>query len=178
MHESENWKGSHLVVSDSSWPHGLQPTRLPCPWDFPGKSTTGVGCHCLLWNTIYNPLKKSWFCSEYQVWSTQEIIQWNKKICGYCILFLISFLSRFAPVSYNRDSDQLTKWLESSQQTLNYWKEQSLNVSQDLDTIRSNINNFFVSCNRICLNNYWLAVNNRGKLWELMCFVSITFMCG
>ncbi|XP_045666543.1 nesprin-2 isoform X3 [Ursus americanus] len=46
-------------------------------------------------------------------------------------------------VSYNRDSDQLTKWLESSQQTLNYWKEQSLNVSQDLDTIRSNINNFF-----------------------------------
>ena len=36
-----------LVVSDSSWPHGLQPTRLLSPWDFPGKST-GVGCHCLL----------------------------------------------------------------------------------------------------------------------------------
>ncbi|OWK09294.1 SYNE2, partial [Cervus elaphus hippelaphus] len=31
------------------------------------------------------------------------------------------------------------------QQTLNYWKEQSLNVSQDLDTIRSNINNFFTA---------------------------------
>ncbi|XP_069343498.1 nesprin-2 isoform X2 [Eulemur rufifrons] len=46
-------------------------------------------------------------------------------------------------LSYNRDSDELTKWLESSQQTLNYWKEQSFNVSQDLDTIRSNINNFF-----------------------------------
>ncbi|XP_060030825.1 nesprin-2 isoform X4 [Erinaceus europaeus] len=46
-------------------------------------------------------------------------------------------------LSYNRDSDQLTKWLESSQQTLNYWKEQSLNVSQDLETIRSNINKFF-----------------------------------
>ena len=28
-------------------PHRRQPTRLPCPWDFPGKST-GVGCHCLL----------------------------------------------------------------------------------------------------------------------------------
>ena len=27
--------------------HGLQPTRLLHPWDFPGKST-GVGCHCLL----------------------------------------------------------------------------------------------------------------------------------
>ena len=27
--------------------HGLQPTRLLHPWDFPGKST-GVGCQCLL----------------------------------------------------------------------------------------------------------------------------------
>ena len=34
-------------MSDSSRPHGLQPTRLLCPWDFPGKST-GAGCHCLL----------------------------------------------------------------------------------------------------------------------------------
>ena len=34
-------------MSDSSWPHGLQPTRLLHPWDFPGKST-GVGCHCLI----------------------------------------------------------------------------------------------------------------------------------
>ena len=37
-------------MSDSSRPHGLQPTRLLCPWDFPGKST-GVGCHCLLQQT-------------------------------------------------------------------------------------------------------------------------------
>ena len=27
-------------------PHGLQPTSLLCPWDFPGKDT-GVGCHFL-----------------------------------------------------------------------------------------------------------------------------------
>ena len=47
MHESEKWKWSCSVVSDSSRPHGLQPTRLLHPWDFPGKST-GVGCHCLL----------------------------------------------------------------------------------------------------------------------------------
>ena len=47
MHESEKWKGSCSVVSNSSRPHGLQPTRLLCPWDFPGKST-GVGCHHLL----------------------------------------------------------------------------------------------------------------------------------
>ena len=47
MHESEKWRWSHSDMSDSSRPHGLQPTRLLRPWDFPGKST-GVGCHCLL----------------------------------------------------------------------------------------------------------------------------------
>ena len=47
MHESETWKWSHSVVSDSWRPHGLQSTRLLRPQDFPGKST-GVGCHCLL----------------------------------------------------------------------------------------------------------------------------------
>ena len=34
-------------MSDSSWLHGLQPTRLLRPLDFPGKRT-GVSCHCLL----------------------------------------------------------------------------------------------------------------------------------
>ena len=34
-------------VSDSLQPHGLQSTRLLCPWNFPGKNT-GVGCHFLL----------------------------------------------------------------------------------------------------------------------------------
>ena len=45
MHESEKWKWSRSVVSDSLRPHGLRPTRLLHPWDFPGK-TAGVGCHC------------------------------------------------------------------------------------------------------------------------------------
>ena len=35
------------LLSDSSRPHGLQPTRLLRPWVPPGKST-GVGCHYLL----------------------------------------------------------------------------------------------------------------------------------
>ena len=34
-------------MSDSVRPHGRQPTRLPRPWDSPGKNT-GVGCHFLL----------------------------------------------------------------------------------------------------------------------------------
>ena len=38
---------SRFIASDSVRPHRRQPTRLPCPWDSPGKNT-GVGCHFLL----------------------------------------------------------------------------------------------------------------------------------
>jgi len=56
MHESEKWKWNHLVVSNSLRPHGLQLTRLLCPWDFPGKST-GVGCHLPLCHLFLVGLK-------------------------------------------------------------------------------------------------------------------------
>ena len=39
------------------WPHRRQPTRLPCPWDSPGKYT-GVGCHFLLQPTSTGSSKK------------------------------------------------------------------------------------------------------------------------
>ena len=56
MHESEKWKWSRLAVSNSLQSHGLQPTRLLRPWDFSGKST-GVGCHCLLWQHLLDHWK-------------------------------------------------------------------------------------------------------------------------
>ena len=40
----------HRVIAKSCptlRPHGLQPARVPCPWDFPGKNA-GVDCHFLL----------------------------------------------------------------------------------------------------------------------------------
>ena len=48
----EKWKWSLSVVSNSSWLHGLQPTRLLRPWNVSGKNTE-VGCHRLLWNQFY-----------------------------------------------------------------------------------------------------------------------------
>ena len=41
------WLFARSVVSDSLRPHGLQPARLLCPWDFSGKNTE-VSCHFLL----------------------------------------------------------------------------------------------------------------------------------
>ena len=71
MHESEKWKWSRSVVSDSQRPHGLQPTRLLRPWDFPGKST-GVGCHCLL-----HP-----YTNDFQICISSPIISFEFQIFG------------------------------------------------------------------------------------------------
>ena len=52
-------KWSCSVVSNSLQPHGLEPTRLPCSWDFPGKNT-GVGCHILhCWRRNETPTLQS-----------------------------------------------------------------------------------------------------------------------
>ena len=68
------------VMSDSSQPHGLQPTRILCPWDLPGRST-GVGCHCLLRRHLRERQKP-----ELEIWTRMEIrgcskrlsLRWNK----------------------------------------------------------------------------------------------------
>ena len=58
VHKSEKWQWSRSDVSDSSRPHGLQPTRLLRPWDFSGKST-GLGCHCLLRKRLHKDTQNS-----------------------------------------------------------------------------------------------------------------------
>nr|XP_055217996.1 nesprin-2 isoform X8 [Gorilla gorilla gorilla] len=103
------------------------------------------GKHARLYQTLNEgkQLVASVSCPELEGQIAKLEEQWlslNKKI-DHELHRLQALLKHL--LSYNRDSDQLTKWLESSQHTLNYWKEQSLNVSQDLDTIRSNIDNFF-----------------------------------
>ena len=52
------------VLSNSLQPHGLWPTRLLCPWDYPGKNT-GVGCH-FLFQRIF-PTQGSNLCPTWQV---------------------------------------------------------------------------------------------------------------
>ena len=84
MHESEKWKWSCLVMSNSSRPHGLQPTRLLCPRDFSGKSTR-VGCHCLL-------RKKKLVCWKRvkQIWGKKQREEYSRSILPWisCLPFL------------------------------------------------------------------------------------------
>ena len=44
--DKKEGKNQFSVVSSSLSPYGLQPARLLCPWNSPGKNT-GVGCHFL-----------------------------------------------------------------------------------------------------------------------------------
>ena len=44
--KDESESVSRSVVSDSLQPHGLEPARLLCPWDPPGKNA-GADCHSL-----------------------------------------------------------------------------------------------------------------------------------
>ena len=97
MHESEKWKWSRSVVSNSSQPHGLQPTRLLCPWDFPGKST-GVGCRCLLRQILCNPNKNSSFFTENNrlalkfIWNRRALTTLKKNKTGGQTIYPISRL--------------------------------------------------------------------------------------
>ena len=87
-------------MSDSVWPHRRQPTRLPPPWDSPGKNT-GVGCHFLLQRmkvksesevaqscpTLSDPMDCSLTGSTY-IWSIVDI---QCSVSFRCIAKLISY---------------------------------------------------------------------------------------
>ena len=93
LHESKKWKWCRSAVSDSSRPHGLQPTRLLRPWDFQGKST-GVGCHSLLCLFCFKPKQIVWF-SNYKFWF-QEILPFHCKLMHPTTLHL-SFSCNWVP---------------------------------------------------------------------------------
>ena len=61
-------------MSDPQQPHGLQPTRLLRPWDFPGRST-GVGCHCLLRIATFRGLLNC-FCKHHPTFSA-SLLRYN-----------------------------------------------------------------------------------------------------
>ena len=90
MHESEKWKWSHSVVSDSSWPPGLQPTRLLNPWDFPGKSMewgaiafsepelSGPKCHLVLsLETRVCRYRIAWTLNLEKYWKPKQIVNFK-----------------------------------------------------------------------------------------------------
>ena len=105
-------------MPDSSRPHGLQPTRLLHPWDFPGKST-GVGCHCLLqhhsskasilWHSAFFTVQLS-----HPYMTTGETIALTRWIfVGKVMSLLLNMLSRLVITFLPRSKRLLISWLHS-----------------------------------------------------------------
>ena len=86
MH-SERKCVSHSVVSDSLWPHGLEPTRLLSPWTCPGKNI-GVGCHFLLHEFISSsfssfPLTHMSYLNAGSTWSCSFVVSFEIRKCDF-----------------------------------------------------------------------------------------------
>ena len=98
-------------------PHRRQPTRLPCPWDSPGKNT-GVGCHFLLQfmtlkreseiaqlcPTLSNPMDCSLPGSPVHGIFQARVLEWGA----------IAFSAILMIYNMNHNNDQVKRLLRSS----------------------------------------------------------------
>ena len=97
---------------DSVRPHRWQPTRLPCPWDSPGKNT-GVDCHFLLQcmkvksesevaqscPTLCDPMDCSLPCSSIHGIFQARVLEW------------VAIFFSILPLNLMRRTDSLEKTL-------------------------------------------------------------------
>ena len=103
VHESEKWKWSRSVLSNCLQPHGLKPTRLLRPWDFPGKST-GVGCHCLLRHGVLVSNKKEWSKnrSNHLGESQGHLPEWKKSTSQAYIVVAVVITQIYTGIKWHR----------------------------------------------------------------------------
>ena len=99
MHESEKWKWSRSVVSDSSGPRGPQPTRLLRPWDSPGRSP-GVGAIAFSEICTIPPLSPNFFFLKFSstFLSNTTFVYSDLKTCMssvFCLWIISFFLFAF-----------------------------------------------------------------------------------
>ena len=83
-------------MSDSVRPHRWQPTRLPRPWDFPGKNT-GVGCHFLLQVGLK---KHQYICVSFAVSHMGRVVGGGFRIGNSCTSVADSCQCMAKPIQY------------------------------------------------------------------------------
>ena len=105
-------------MSGSLWTHGLEPTSLLCPWNFPGKNT-GVGCHSLL-QRIFPTQRLNLgllHCRFFTVWATRKALTASAEtvlILPFLSLrYFVSFYALFYCVGSPLQIE--LKWLEKKE---------------------------------------------------------------
>ena len=120
------------VVSDSLWPQGLQPARLLCPWDSPGK-ITGMCCPSLLQRIFQTqgsnpgilhcrqiPYHLSY--REVSMGITDVGIWFRTKSCHVCFVYLPSMSVILSPLRSRLMYSPLEKrWEDLSFGPATYW---------------------------------------------------------
>jgi len=125
-------------MSDSVWPHRRQPTRLPRPWNSPGKNT-GVGCHFLLQcmkmksesevaqscSTLSDPMDWSLLGSSLRPWDFPG--KSTGVGCHYVLIYCIGVsVSDFSSVqSLSRVQLFATPWITARQASLSITNSRS-----------------------------------------------------
>ena len=112
-------------MSSSLQPHGLQPTRLLCPWDSPGKNT-GVGCHFLIFLTQgSNPSLLS--CSQFLYCLSH---QGSPGSFGWALNVITCILKREAEAD-------LTPRGRRRQREVSRWRFEDAGLEDESDTVTS-----------------------------------------
>ena len=110
------------------WPHRRQPTRLPRPWDPPGKNT-GVGCHFLLQGmkvksesevaqlclTLSDPMDCSLPGSSVHGIFQARVLEWGAiAFSGFC--HTLTWISQFPLLNFLSTSSHLSSKIFYSNQ--------------------------------------------------------------
>ena len=101
-------------------PHRRQPTRLPCPWESPGKNT-GVGCHFLLQcMKVKSENKAAQSCPtrsdprDCSLRSSYVRGIFQARVLEWVAIAFSNMLSRLAIILLPRSKLLLISWLQSS----------------------------------------------------------------
>ena len=114
-------------LSDSLRPLGLQPARLLCLWDFPGKNT-GVGCHFLLQGIF--PIQGSNLCLlQLLLWQTDSLPWSHLESPHWGLGLKYMNLLRWDPNIQSIIASLMVTFPEISIQTVLVWR--SCNVQRD-----------------------------------------------
>ena len=100
-------------MSDPLLPHGLQPAKLPCPWNSPGKNTE-MGCHFILQGSSPARDQAQVSCIAgrfFTVWATRipscnKLINYNGKESEK-ILFMYVYIPEYCKSAISVQSDSL-----------------------------------------------------------------------